>query len=66
MGLALREHVPLIISKNYQPAASLNVIEAQYEDIVATMTQVVESSKLGANPIPASAESAAQAVVQEL
>jgi hypothetical protein len=40
MGLALREHVPLIISKNYQPAASSNVIEAQYEDIVATMTQV--------------------------
>ena len=45
MGKALREHVPHIISKDYAPAASFRTIEAQLEDIVETMAEVVQAGR---------------------
>ena len=45
MGKALREHVPQIISKDYSPAASFRTIEAQLEDIVETMAEVVQAGR---------------------
>ena len=45
MGKVLREHVPHIISKDYSPAASFRTIEAQLEDIVETMAEVVQAGR---------------------
>jgi hypothetical protein len=45
MGRALREHVPLIISKDYTPVASFRTIEAQLEDIEETMAEVVQAAR---------------------
>ena len=45
MGKVLREHVPHIISKDYSPAASFRTIEAQLEDIVETMAEMVQAGR---------------------
>jgi hypothetical protein len=45
MGRSLREHVPLIISKDFSPGASFRTIEAQLEDIVETMAEAVQAAR---------------------
>ena len=37
MGKLLRERVPYIISRTYEPHASTNVLDAQLEDIISAM-----------------------------
>ena len=44
MCAALRDAIPKIISKAWTPAASTNVVEAQLDDIIATMELMVAAS----------------------
>ena len=34
LGITLRDSIPLIVAKSYEPGASTNVLEAQLEDII--------------------------------
>ena len=46
LGRVLHAHLPNILSNQFQPSASANVIDAQLEDIVGTMEQVKDSLAL--------------------
>jgi hypothetical protein len=43
LGRVLHAHLPNILSNEFQPSASANVIDAQLEDIIETMEQVKDS-----------------------
>jgi hypothetical protein len=43
LGRALQAHLPNILSSQFQPGASANVIDAQLEDVVGAMEQVKDS-----------------------
>ena len=46
MGQLLRERVPFIISRTYEPYASTNVLDAQLEDIISAMESSVSDEGL--------------------
>ena len=46
MGQLLRERVPFIISRTYEPYASANVLDAQLEDIISAMESSVSDEGL--------------------
>jgi hypothetical protein len=46
LGRVLHAHLPNILSNQFQPSASANVIDAQLEDVVGTMEQVRDSLAL--------------------
>ena len=44
LGRELRKKIPMIIARDFAPAASANVLEAQLEDIVVAMERAKEAS----------------------